>query len=59
MKVCGESCVEADYSAKEFRPTLSEFKNFSNYVYNFIRTDCEDERIAKVSFLFLVVFLVH
>lgn len=51
MKKCNESCVEADYSAKEFRPTLAEFKNFKDYVYNFMRKDCEEERIAKVSVL--------
>lgn len=51
MNKCRESCVEADYSAEEFRPTLAEFENFANYLYNFMRTDCEEERIAKVIFL--------
>lgn len=53
MKKCSESCVECDYSAKEFRPTMAEFKNenFSNYLYDFMRTECDEERIAKVRHL--------
>lgn len=52
MKKCRESWVEMDYHVNESRPTVNEFKNFSKYVYDFIRNDCDENRIAKVSFSF-------